>query len=346
MAFAKLAKRPRRASNNGFPPRRSRALSVAGRLYEQAMDNKFKTEEGRRPEYRPSAFPLCSVLVYMRLVAGASRGYFESERSAAGDYFTSVGTTAHENIQFHMGFTGRVFGDWRCMNTKCKKGRLSRDLYDADGNLVRKGKLTRKNSVKHLCPSCDLPMEYVEKEINFAGLKGHIDCIIKLDDGRYWVADYKTTTKNKMSKGKLPEKTHLKQLPTYCYVLKKKYKLNVAGFSLLYISRDNPFEYLEYTEEWTSKWDARCKDMIDGERKKFKAGVNSFFDLDHEQAIKHKPCKTLAFYEKEIAYYTECPMLGVCFDNKKLNKALDKHVKQFPSKRKARTVLVEAINID
>lgn len=328
-----------------FPPRRSKATSIAGKLYEQAMENAFSAKNGRRPEYRPSSFPLCSVLVFMRLVKGASTGYFESDRSAAGDYFTSVGTIAHENIQFHMGFSGKIFGDWKCMNRSCKRGARGLDLYDASGKMVRPGKLTRKNSVNNVCPKCGHAMEYIEKEINYKGLKGHIDCIIKLSDGRYWVADYKTTTKNKMNSGKLPQKVHLKQLPAYCWVLKKKYKMDIAGFSLLYFSRDNPFNFLEYSEHWSEKWDKRCSAMIKHERIKFKAGVTSFERLNPTQAIKHKPCKTLAFYEKEIAYYTECPMLGVCFNDKKLKRTLKSHVERYPSDAETRSDLIEAIRI-
>jgi len=333
-------------TKGGFPPRRSKATSIAGKLYENAMENVYSTKEGRRPEYRPSAFPLCSILVFMKLTKGASIGYFESECSASGDYFTSIGTKAHENIQFHMGFSGKIFGDWKCINHKCKKGARGLDLYDKHGQIVRKGKLTRKNSTNNKCPICKSGMEYVEKEINYRGLKGHIDCIIKMQDGRYWVADYKTTTKNKMDSGKLPQRGHLKQLPTYCWVLKKKYNMDIAGFSLIYFSRDNPFNFFEYSETWTDKWDEECAALIKNERLKFKAGVESFKQQNPDKAIKHKPCKTLAFYEKEIAYYKECPMLGVCFNDKKLRKTLKDFMSEHPSDEEDKQELISAINIE
>lgn len=329
---------------NFYMRRTSKAKSVGGKLYEQAMENMYLTE-GRRPEYRPSSFPLCSILVYMRLIKGTSVGRFESERSAAGDYFTSVGTTAHENIQFHMGFSGKVFGDWSCRNRACAKGRRALDLYDAKGQLVRKGKLTTKNSTNNLCPKCSSPMEYVEKEINFNGLKGHIDCIIELSDGTYWVMDYKTSTKTKLESNKLPQKAHMKQIPAYCYVLRKKYKMKVVGFSVLYFSRDNPFNFYEHAERWSKEWTETCKTMIAQERLKFKSAVKSFKNLDPTLAIKHKPCKTLAFYEKEVAYYSECPMLDVCFNSRKLAGALAEHVELFPTKKQDRIALIETIQL-
>lgn len=344
MGFHRIPKK--RVQTGKFPPRKSVATSIAGRLYEQAMENKFKDDKGRRPEYRPSSFPLCSILTFMRLTKGASLGYFEQERSAAGDYFTSMGTTAHESIQFHMGFSGKVFGDWKCLNKTCVKGRKAMDLFDAKGEQVQKGKLTRKNTTNNCCPKCAQPMEYVEKEINYKGLKGHIDCIIEMDNGYYWVSDYKTCTKNKMDSGKLPDKKHLKQLPSYCWVLKKKYKLKIAGFSLIYLSRDNPFNYYEYSEKWTSKWEEKCAEMIKGERRKFKAGVSSFVSQNPKKAIENKPCKTLAYYEKEIAYYTECPMLDVCFNERKLKRALKEHTEQYSSDKNTRLKIAEAINIE
>ena len=344
MFNTRMPKKPRFVKG-GFPPRKSKAKSIVGRLYDKAMENTYSTLEGRKPEYRPSAFPLCSVLLYRKMVKGASVGYFEEKRSAAGDYFTSIGTQAHENIQFHMGFSGKIFGDWKCRNMKCSKGLKGRTLFDKEGNVVHKGRLTSRNTTVHKCPKCDRAMEYVEKEIRYKGLKGHIDCIVKLDNGMFWVADYKTCTKNKLDSNKLPERAHLKQLPAYCWVLQKKYKMKIAGFSLLYFSRDNPFNYLEHAEDWTEEWNDKCGRMIAQERAKFKAGVDSFISMDHTEAVKNKPCTSLAFYKKEIAFYTECPLLDVCFDKKKLDASLTQHVIEFPSKAKDRKLIIEAINI-
>ena len=288
--------------------------SMFGRLYQQTMDETIVTKHGRGPEYRPSSFPTCSILTMLRLAKGAHLGYFEGRMTASGGYFTSVGTAAHENIQYYIGQSGKVWGDWKCKNPTCQKRHDAQDLFDEKGVCYRKGKLTRKNTVKNLCPKCDHPMEYVEKMIKYKGLKGHIDAIVKLDGGGWWVADYKTTTKFQINKkGHLPHKAHLKQIPTYCYVLKKKYGMKIKGFSLLYLSRDNPFEFIEYAEFWSSSWDRRIKEVIKQEKRKFKAGVQAFADRDPAAAIKAKPCSCLAEYESEINFYDECPLLGICF---------------------------------
>lgn len=310
------------------------------------MENAVVHKKGRRPEFRPSSFPSCSILTYVKLVKGASLGYFEETSSASSDYFTSVGTKAHENIQYHMGYTGRVFGDWKCTNfSGCSNGNLGLDLYNADGVLVRPGKRTLKNTTENLCPECNLGMEYVEKEIIYLGLKGHIDGIIELPDGGYWVIDYKTTTKYKIQSGKLPNKAHMKQLPTYCYVLKKKYKLDIRGFSLLYICRDNPFDYLEVSREWTPEWNNSTKNLIIAEKHKFKSGVRSFETRNSEHAVLAKPCLNKKYYEDEMDFYTPCPMLGVCFNKTKLKRELDQINRQFPYTDEERDKLLKVINI-
>lgn len=304
--------------------------SLFGGMYEDAMDKVIVTTHGRGPEFRPSSFPTCSILTMLRLAKGAHDGYYEGRMSASGGYFTSVGTAAHENIQYYIGQMGKVWGDWKCKNPNCQKRHDAQDLFDEKGVCYRKGKLTRKNTTNNKCPLCFHPMEYVEKMIKYKGLKGHIDAIVKLEGGGWWVADYKTTTKNNLLKTNgLPHKAHLKQLPTYCYVLEKKYKMRVVGFSLLYLSRDNPFQFHEHSELWDNMWRKRTREIIKEERKKFQAGVISFRDRDPTQAIKRKPCSCLAQYEKEIDFYDPCPLLDVCF-KPGLKQELKKRLKLVP----------------
>lgn len=344
--FSRLQPKAMIKSNYRGSSPKSKSVTFAGQLYEQAMNNTFKSPKGRRPEYRPSSFPSCSVLVYAKLIKGLSRGYFEEDRQASSDYFTSVGTVAHEVIQFHMGYTGHVFGDWKCKNYGgCSKGAAGLDIYNKHGELIRPGKLTLKNCKNNICPECGSGMEYIEKEIKFRGLKGHIDGIIELPDGGYWIIDYKTCTKHKLKSGKLPVKGHLKQLPTYCYVLKKKYGLDIKGFSLLYLSRDNPFDYLEHAVEWSGKWDKNIARLVMDERVKFKSALRSIDKRNMKYAIEKKPCSSRAYYERELDYYTPCPYLGVCFNETKLKRELKLLERQFPYTDEDKNKLITAVNI-
>ncbi|MNQ75429.1 PD-(D/E)XK nuclease superfamily protein [compost metagenome] len=322
--------------------------SMFGTLYETTMDAAITTKYGRGPEYRPSSFPTCPILHLLRFADGANKGYFANTMTTSGGYFTSVGTAAHENIQYYIGQTGKIWGDWKCKNPTCQRRHDAQDLFGEDGKCWRKGKLTRKNTVNNKCPTCEHPMEYVEKEIRYKGLKGHIDAIVKLDGGGWWVADYKTCTKNKIAKkGKdaLPFKAHLKQIPSYCYVLEKKYGMKIKGFSLLYLSRDNPFHFFEYSEPWTERWRVKVKKVISDEKRKYRSGVQSFYERDVKHAIANKPCSCLAQYESEINFYEECPLLGICF-KPNLDKKLRAMLKETPYTDAARDNIIARLPME
>lgn len=321
--------------------------SMFGHLYETTMNQTITLPYGRGPEFRPSSFPTCSILTMLRLAKGAHDGYFEGSMTASGGFFTSVGTAAHENIQYYIGQSGKIWGDWKCINPTCKRRHAAQDLFNEKGECWRKGKLTRKDTTNNKCPSCKLPMEYVEKSISYKGLKGHIDAIVKLDGGGWWVADYKTSTKYQITNAtsKLPHKAHLKQIPTYCYVLKKKYKMNIVGFSVLYLSRDNPFLFHEHSELWDAKWDKRTKALIKAEGKKFTAGTRSFYERNPKYAIKHKPCANLRQYEEEIDFYDPCPMLDICF-KPGLYEALTLAMKETKYGNKARDRLIAKLPVE
>src|SRR5690606_5367902 len=88
-----------------FQPSNMRFTKISshfGRVYADAMERTIDVSHGRGPEFRPSAFPLCPILIYMQLKQAAQTGYFASAMNAAGGFFTSVGTAAHENIQYYI----------------------------------------------------------------------------------------------------------------------------------------------------------------------------------------------------------------------------------------------------
>lgn len=315
----------------GFNRSESVKASMFGHMYEKAMELSIRTKYGRGPEYRPSSFPVCSIKALVRIAQGTSLGYFPNEMEASGGYFTSVGTAAHENIQYYIGELGQVWGNWKCKNPGCVKCKRGRDLIDENGVVYRKGKLTRKETTNNKCPKCDHPMEYVEIEINVNGLKGHIDCIVKLKSGGWWVADYKTSTKYQIKNATklLPHKEHLLQIPTYCYALERQYGMDVHGFSILYLSRDNPFLFYEYADQWNDRWRAKMKKEISAQRKRFKAALISLEERSPKVAIQYKPCSCKADYERYMEGYTPCPFLDICF-KPGLDKALKAILKEFP----------------
>lgn len=276
-----------------------KATTLFGDLYSAAMESSI-TSVGRPPMYRPSSFPICPVQNYYEFLWAMENGYFRQILGGGGGYFTSVGTAAHENIQRYIGNSEKIFGDWSCDNPRCAE---------------RGHKHT--NTTQNKCPACGMPMEYLEKEINYKGLKGHIDAIIDMGDG-IWVGDYKTATKDIILRAKLPKKEHLMQVPAYCYVLEKKYKQKVLGFSLLYLSRDNPYMFKEASELWTPKWRRDTALMLKAQRDIYKSSVRAFVYNKPKLAIDYKPCSRPSDFERLMPSYEPCPYADVCFDEKRL----------------------------
>jgi hypothetical protein len=323
---------PRRKTFNS----KAKATSIAGKLYAEAMEMTRITNRGRVPAVRPSSFPLCPILVWQKMLKGASLGEFREEETAAGHYFTKVGTTAHENIQYWMGMNGKMYGHWRCINRGCAEFPSTVDLFDKTGKMIQRGKNTLENTTQHECPCCLEPMEYIELEIVYRGIKGHVDGVIMMDDGGVWVIDYKTTTRTKIDSGKLPERVHLKQLPAYSYILKQRYGLNVTGFSLLYFTRDNPYNFLDASFPWNKSWDLKAKAILSNESKKYIAALDDFTTKSISEIIRAKPCTDKYFYNTEMSPYAACPHAasGDCFNKKKLKKVLKAFAQEYPYSRK------------
>lgn len=288
--------------------------SEISKIIDQAMEVSYLLPGNRRPALRPSSFPKCPVLDWMRLVRFESQGHLEEKHSFANSYFAGVGTVVHEIIQHHIGNTQKVYGNWKCTNPDCSCGQAAMDLYDAQGKCVRRGKITAFRTTNNLCPECSRPMHYEELEITMMGITGHVDCILVLEKGKWWVIDYKTTLKSKVAGKKLPEKKHLKQLRAYAYMLKHKYGLPIQGLSLIYLPRDNPFYFLEYSEDFnTEKLERRAFAIIKDEKRKWKAVQKSLKTKDYSHVVAAKPCSCREDYHEKMDFYEPCPMLSVCF---------------------------------
>lgn len=290
----------------------------------KCLENKFVTKHGRGVEFRPSSFPQCPIINYLKKVWYDELGYNIDERSATMDYYCDVGTVVHETVQFHMGDSGVQHGHYRCINPKCKHGKAGQNTLDAAGNITKAGKLTRKNTVKNRCPKCKERMFYEELTVKYRGIKGHVDGVIKMPDGRYWIIDYKTSSMKKIMKGSYPEKKHLYQLPVYAYILGKKYGFEIAGFSLIYIPRDMPFAFYEYAEKWSKKWTKHSLGIIRTQKYQWEAFQKTLETGDLDHIIEAKPCSCEAEYKKKMwGGFDHCPMKDICF-SPRLKPALQK----------------------
>jgi hypothetical protein len=288
--------------------------SPVSKIIIQAQELSYLLPSQRVPQLRPSSFPKCPVIDWMKIIRHNSLGYIEEEQSFGSSYFSGVGTKVHEIIQHHIGNTEKVYGNWKCVNESCKHGRKSNEIYNAAGKLVRKGNTTRKNTTKNKCPGCKRPMHYEELEITMKGITGHVDCVLVLKKGRWWVVDYKTCLKQKVIDRCLPDKKHLQQIMAYCYILKYEYGLPIVGFSLVYLPRDNPFYFYEHSEEFESKKsNQKALNIIKTEKQKWKSVKKSLKQDSPNAVIKAKPCSCKKEYLQKIDFYEPCPLLDVCF---------------------------------
>lgn len=311
------------ASMQDFNPNRHAPLS---KLVNEAMTSEVVLPRGRGPEFRPSSFPSCPIINWMKLTRFKHLGNTEALHYFGMEYYTSVGTTVHEKIQYFMGFTGKMWGHWKCINPTCKEAHKAADKLDPLGNIIAEGKPTRRCTTNNKCPECAEPMFYIEFTLKFRGVKGHIDGIVKLDNGKWIVLDYKTTSMKKVRKGLFPEKKHLHQLPFYTYVLEKKYGkkygMKIDHFSLIYIPRDNPRAFFEYKEKWTDNWRVRCAKRFDAECGKWEAIREDVAGDTFHNVVAHKPCACPADYRNKMYGFGSCVMESVCFSSSKLKLTL------------------------
>jgi len=98
--------------------------------------------------------------------------------------------------------------------------------------------------------------------------------------------------------------------------------MKISGFSLLYLSRDNPFEFREYAEQWGPRRRDEIRDLIKNQKKIYRAAVNSFIQDKPELAMKCKPCQVPDDYERLMPAYEDCPMEKVCFSKKLLKEVM------------------------
>lgn len=333
MSFKKLSlPTARRQGNTPFDfnakaqeynPNRNAPMS---KLVAEAMDGSVMLPRGRGPEFRPSSFPSCPILNWMKLYRFKKLGNIESEYYFNMQYYTSVGTTVHEKIQYFMGFTGKMWGHWKCINPKCPEALKAADKRDAIGNMIEEGKPTRRCTTNNICPECGEPMLYIEFTIKFRGTTGHIDGIIKLDNGKWIVMDFKTTSMKKVLNNAFPEKKHLHQLPFYTYVLEKKYGkkygMKIDEFSLIYIPRDNPRAFVEYREKWNDNWRVRCAKRFESESEKWEAVWSDLESETFKEVVANKPCSCPADYKNKMHGFGDCVMQEYCFSPVKLRNAL------------------------
>ena len=281
------------------------AEMVAGEKYESPDDEDYDRED----RLRVSGFPYCGLRhAFNRLDPD------RDQRVSFGmKYYCSVGTVTHRYIQFVMGHGFRMLGKWKCPTKGCP----------GTGE-----KVTRKNR----CPHCKRPMDYEELTVKHGNhLSGHLDGIYKSKDGRYWLIDYKTSSKrairfNKVT-GDLPYAKNVAQIKAYCALIEETYDIEISGWILVYVARDNPMKFfLPIGEEIKRREKKRLLKIISTYDDHYGTVMTARKWVSIQKLIDEKPCKTQEDYLASDFHdkFKPCPLgaPGVCFNPQLLKQVM------------------------
>ena len=180
-----------------------------------------KADIDRIIHLRCSQLPFCPTsLVLEYKLKGLFRGM-----DLMGSYFTSVGTAVHEVMQRYLCLSGRFLADYVCH--ECGT--------------------VHHLSTKHEC--CGFDTHYHEVQIDFLGIKGHIDGIFQDRNGDWWILDFKTCSVSGAAKKKTsPGVGYIEQVESYAYLLYRQYGIQVKGTMLVFLPRDNPRSPVVWTQ--------------------------------------------------------------------------------------------------
>jgi len=260
---------------------------------------------------RVSGFPFCGLqMAYKKL----SR-HVPPIDNAMKSYYCGVGTVAHEVFQRWLGSRGSIYGDWTCTNPKCKV------------TLV-------ECSNKNKCPKCKIEMRYEEFTVRaFKHVTGHLDGIFRDRYGRYWVIDYKTSSVKALESQKLlptlPYKKNVVQVETYSALIEREYNIEISGWMLLYIARDDPRQVKVYGGTTTKEQKAKTIQTIKIYDKQYDIVLN-LSDIEHiDYLIKTKPCKTHDYYLENFQGFEGCPVAPVCFSKSVLRELMQSLLEEY-----------------
>lgn len=269
-------------------------VSEFSTYYDQAMKKGLPELQPHPRRLRVSGLPYCGLKdAYLKMT-----NHVEPDSDAGMSYYCGVGTAAHEVFQRWLGTHGRIYGDWKCRNRKCRH--------------------VEHFSRKHRCPKCGHEMKYEEFTVKaFKHLSGHTDGLFRSKDRRFWLIDYKTCSvriiETQHKHGMLPYRKNVHQISAYVPLLERKLRIEIAGWMLIYIARDNPWCFTVLGETMSdAEKDATWQKLRRYDRQFDVVGNLETFE-QVQWLAKHKLCKSHEHYIDEIKGHQGCPLAPVCF---------------------------------
>lgn len=221
---------------------------------------------------RPSQMPFCAMGFFFT----HSRYGMRKPKDFAMAFYTSVGTAVHEVMQNFLCRSGNFLADYECL--ECGKW--------------------HRMSYKHEC--CGFPTQYHEVEIDYKGIKGHIDAVYRDKNGKLWIVDFKTTSiKGAPYKKKDPGVTYKEQIEIYAVLIELQYGIRIEGFADSFIVRDNPMK------NDPPMWNRPLTDDI---RKKVKAKLARYKKMHKAALTATTKAEALALFDWGRCQDPYCPV--------------------------------------
>lgn len=220
-------------------------------------------------------------------------------------YYVTVGSAVHDVVQTLLAgldlepIKVSVIADWKCR--RC----FHRSV------MVSKPEKCR-------CGHTDFKFE--ECTVDDGGVLGHIDTILEITlskatpefpEAKFWlVVDYKTSSlkKTTLQKGvpnqKMVSSSNRSQIRAYVTLLKKMGKPVAPFAALIYIPRDNPFEFKVHVLEVDFTKERR---LIGSYKRQFKMAVHAKTKADLVEMVEERPCS-----EKCLKQFEWCKWRNMC----------------------------------
>ena len=265
------------------------------KYFKTAMAGSLPALSPKVPRLRVSGFPFCGLRAAYERMADIKP---DPENTTSMEYYTSVGTSAHEVFQRSLGVRGRIYGDWKCRDEKCTG--------------------TRRFSRKSTCPKCGKEMEYVEFEVTaFRHVSGHTDGLYLDLMKRNWLIDYKTSSMRVLNYQKsnptLPYRKNVQQIESYVPMMEHQYNIDVAGWMLGYVPRDDPKTICVKGCAMSQK----KKDAVWQKIKLYDDQYEEVLNLNSLSQLRYlrdtKFCRNYDHYLRDMKGFKACPLEGVCF---------------------------------
>lgn len=266
--------------------------------FTESMQQQLPDLEPRAQRLRVSGFPFCGLrTAYLKMIQ-----HVEPDDASYKDFYTSVGTVAHSVFQRWAGANGSIYGDWECRNKEC-------------GHKVH-------FSCKNICPKCGQEMMYEEFTVKaFDNTSGHLDGVwrARLQKKRksFWVIDYKTSSvraiEGQKTERTFPYSKNVAQIEAYVPMIEQEINIEVDGWLLIYIARDNPRLFKVVGHRMTDDEKQRVMVKVQLYDKQYGVVQRLKRQKQLDYLVRTKFCKNHEHYVVDMKGFNPCKLAPVCF---------------------------------